>query len=168
MDGQFPNKKKIRSSLDKWFKSVNSSVDSWEANNLHIDEITTFENILRLDWLLKSIQVFELLINEVELDKNFLVIPFLHIELSYVNSLKIPKKLTYGWINKNIDILTPPSYNFTSIEYYNNFYKTELIKCEVDKSLLCLPTTKISFNYFFRTFYQESEKKYSREIYIFK
>lgn len=70
-------------------------------------------------------------------------------------------------VKKNINEYSPPSLNLTSLEYYNDFYKKELRPHNIDNSILKLTHYIPYFDFFMREYFDEQEKMYSREIYVF-
>lgn len=132
MAGQFQNKIK---SVDEWALPIINNKVSWEANNLHIDEIEELKGISRENWLQSSILLL-IMTYKKYLDSNYIM--FLHIPLmdSYdtINVQSITKK----WIESNLSSYSPPSFNFTTKDYFMDFYRNELIRIKSDSN----------FNYF--------------------
>jgi hypothetical protein len=167
MAGQSLNKEKVKESLQNWLMSVTQSETSWEGNDLHIDEIEILKNVKREEWIDSSFSVFEFLLNQSDLPDSLMV--FLHIDLSYTETAANLDVITTNWLMKNINEFTPPSFNCTSLDYYEKFYKVELNKCDdVDQSILNLFGSNINLNFFYRTYFDDSEKMYSRELYVFQ
>mgnify|MGYP006375735009 CR=1 FL=1 len=71
MAGQFQNNK----SIDKWALPIINNKISWEANNLHIDEIEELKDISRKHWLQTSILLLIMTYRNY-LDSNYVL--FLH------------------------------------------------------------------------------------------
>lgn len=146
----------------EWLNVAISDENSWESNNLHIDEIQGLETIKRKEWLATSLELLNSL-TAVNLNNHLL---FLHIALSYSKKSSEIKKLSLNWLKKNIDDYTPPSFNCTTIDYYDNFYKKELIKCQPTDDLLQLVDNSKQISFFYRIYFDKEEKMYSREIYV--
>ncbi len=158
------NTQAIRKDFYKWYKSITATPSAWEGNNLHIDEIECFKNISRKRWVEKSLEVFNYFIEFLD-DQSLLL--FLHFELTYSNSSDVEKEIDILWIKENLSEFTPPSFNFCSKDYFNDFYKDELIPINPDLNMInSVLSEKIVF--YIRKYYDSEEKLYSREIYIFQ
>ena len=155
---------KIKKSLQSWIATVYSSEHAHNPKNLHIDEIETFADIKRNEWVEASFFVFKILTNQFKVDE---LIIFLHFDLLYSDEKQNITIVSLDWLKKNLDEFTPPSWHCTSLDYYNNFYKKQCIECSADKTLADLVGTKNNFIFLFRTYYDESEKMFSRELYVF-
>lgn len=166
MAGQSLNKEKVKESLQNWLRSVTQNETSWEGNNLHIDEIESLKSLKREEWIDSSFSVFKFLLSQSDLLKSLVV--FLHIDLSYTETTKNLDVITINWLKENINEFTPPSLNCVTLDYYENFYKVELNKCDVDQSILNLLGSNSNLNFFYRTYFDDSEKMYSRELYVFQ
>ena len=74
MDGHYLNKEKITKSVFEWLSTAILNDTSWEGNNLHIDEVISLENINRNDWIIYSVLVFQIILDEVEIKKPYVSI----------------------------------------------------------------------------------------------
>jgi len=164
MAGLYLNKEKVTKSIYDWLYRVLDHENSWEGNNLHIDEILSFENIDRSDWIKFSFLFLKVILDEVKIPDSYLV--FLHIVLSEAKIKEVKKNISYSWLEKNLNEFTPPSFNCTTKEYYNQFYKHELQECFLDKSFSDSIELK-GINCFHRSHFDSSEKLFSRELYVF-
>lgn len=164
MDGKYLNENRIKTSIENWANTIISSNDKWEGNNLHIDEINSMTKIKRHEWISVSFMLVNILQSQFKaLDS---LILFLHIDLKFSIEKMYLNKLSLNWLKENVDEYTPPSLNFTSSEYYSDFYKKELIACKPDKSIIELVDFSQDLKFFYRTYFDEDEKMYSREIYV--
>ncbi len=165
MDGQYLNdRREIKSSIQNWIDTVSDSKGTWEGNNLHIDEIGDLKEIERHEWVYASLAILNIL-SQMKLPDSLIL--FLHFDLSYSLSRISLGTLSLNWLKHNISEYTPPSINCTSFEYYNDFYKKELKKCQPDKSVLKLMDSSTKIRFFYRTYFDVDEEMYSREIYVF-
>jgi hypothetical protein len=160
--------KKIASlkNIQQWLVGVLRNKSAWEGNNLHIDEIDTLRDIKRDCCVGEAINVFKFLITQINLPDSYLI--FLHIPLSFSNRKSLPEKVTFGWLETNLDDFTPPSFNCTTNDYYDSFYKEQLMKCNMEFSADTHVDLAKAFNFFYRTYFDEIENMFSREIYIFR
>lgn len=165
MVGKYQNEEKIKAKLLSWLNSVTSNDTAWEANNIHIDEIPSFIHIKRDQWIHASFAIFNILLNQLKLKKKLLI--FLHINLSDTKNKFALNTFSLDWLNNNIHEFTPPSFNCTTLDYYENFYQKELIKCNPDSSLCNTTNEVMNWDFFYRTYFEKSERVYSRELYIF-
>ncbi|MBR4911423.1 MAG: hypothetical protein IKZ54_01100 [Bacteroidales bacterium] len=156
MDGKYLNQV---NSIDRWATLIVNNKVSWEANNLHIDEIDGLRGIPREQWLQSSLS-FLIMTYRNYLISNYLI--FLHIPLNPSNGTPL-QTITKSWIERNISEFTPPSFNFTSKEYFKEFYRNELLRItspsidDFDNSEELL--------FFYRIFHDED--LYYNEIYVF-
>ncbi len=163
MDGLYLNKNKALKSIYTWLYPIFNG-ENWEGNNLHIDEITTLKKIERDEWVCLSFLMLEAILEEVKVKNPYLI--FLHIVLSDADYYKIDNKISFEWIKNNLNEYTTPSFNCTTRDYFEQFYKHELQECYFNKS----PSTEIEFKkmrIFYRSHFDSLEKMYLREIYIF-
>lgn len=165
MDGKYLDKNTLLKSIQNW-KNIIFFNKKWEGNNLHIDEIEGLEKIEKTKWIDVSFIILNLLANQCETFNNSLIL-FLHIDIEYSSKKMSLEKLSLDWLRENVSEFTPPSLNFTSLEYYTNFYKKELIRCIPDASVVDFFHCLAELDFFYRTYFDKSEKMYSREIYIF-
>lgn len=149
--------------LKDWLALVTRDQDSWEGNNLHIDEITGFLEVDRSAWLNSSIELFK---GDLESPSDFIV--FLHIELADEISDNMPPVISQKWIQESLNEFTPPSFNCCSMNYYNQFYIRILSPGNVDEHLERSLGGQSNFIFFHRIGFDETEQAYSRELYIFK
>jgi|SRR5690606_10570343 len=156
---------KVETSIQNWANSIISSNGKWEGNNLHIDEIDSLNKITRAEWINISFLILNVLVNKFKPSESLIL--FLHIDLKYSLKKMDLEKLSLNWLKQNVSEYTPPSLHFTSLEYYNDFYKKELVVCKPDESILELIHFSQDLNFFSRTYFDEDEEMYSREIYVF-
>lgn len=167
MVGDCQNNMKIYNSLKNWISPILSGENQWEANNIHIDEISSFEKIARKEWIDESLNCINVIISKFEISKPFLI--FLHFDLSSSKSKETHDIISYKFLVENISEFTPPSFNCTTEEYYFKFYKKELSPCSLDDVLYnkIKLVNRGMMNGYFRTYFDETENEYSRELYIF-
>ena len=158
MAGQFQNNK----SIDKWALPILNNKVSWEANNLHIDEIEELKDISREHWLQTSILLLIMTYRNY-LDSNYVL--FLHIPLKPSHDTINVQSITKRWIERNLSNYSPPSLNFTTKEYFNEFYKKELIRIKSVSNLNGFDNPE-ELLYFYRIFFSD-ENIYYNEIYVF-
>ena len=165
MDGIYLNNKKVKTSINKWRNSIIPPEGRWEANYVYIDEIESLKRVKREKWINTSFLVLDLIMDMKPIDSRIL---FLHIRIAYSLEKLHLDRLTLEWLKDNIDEFSPPSFHYTSFEYFDDFYKKELIRCEPDASILELIPSSSELSFFYRTYFDESEDNmYSREIYVF-
>lgn len=163
MAGIFLDEEIIKTSVQKWMNNI-SRDKAWEGNNIHIDEIESLNTIKRSEWVNVSFSVLKSILTQTNLIDSLIL--FLHFDLNDSFSELMLNKLTLSWLKDNIGEYTPPSYHLTSVDYYNEFYDKELIRCESDDSFsIFIDSSKLDF--FYRTYFDENEGMYSREIYVF-
>ena len=162
MVGRYPDNLRMVNSVLEWLNVAMSDENLWKCNNLHVDEVKGLETIKSKEWLETSLELLNSL-TAVNLNNHLL---FLHIELSYSKENSEIKELSLNWLKKNIDDYTPPSFNCTTIDYYDNFYKKELVKCHPTDDLLQLVDNSKQISFFYRIYFDKEEKMYSREIYV--
>ena len=165
MDGIYQNSKEITGSLQNWLTNISRSYNSWEGNNLHIDEINTLEKINRSEWIDASFFVFNILTTKFKPEQHLRV--FMHIDLIELREKSALNHFSLDWLKNNINEFTPPSFHCTSLEYYENFYKQELNATKADNSLLIYGDFIKGLKIYYRTYFDESEELYSRELYFF-
>lgn len=150
--------------IQEWLKAVMQSEKSWQGNNLHIDEIENFYTIKRDEWIESSLKMYGILLEESIPDS---LMPFLHIALSDSETILKISNVSLDWLRFNINEFTPPSFHFTSKEYFSNFYKYELVSCHPDRRLVDLIGTKLNVTFYYRNYFDQRENLFSREIYVF-
>lgn len=167
MDGEYHNNMIFYKKISDWIIPILSGKHQWESNNFHIDEFPSFKNISRENWIEESLRCFNFIINNIEISKPYLF--FLHFDL--LGSKKNEKYdiITFDFLKKNISEYTPPSFNCTTDEYFNDFYKKELCHCSIENKIYrkFISKNEKIINCYFRTYYDKSENEYSRELYIF-
>lgn len=171
MAGQFLNKMISGQQISEmmiiildWQKTVFNSENSWEANNLHVDEISPlFEN--RNVWVEAGLACFKLLLQNKMNKTNSKLIPFLHIDLQNSDADSLLLELNEAKLKSEIDKLTPPSLMYIEKKYLENEILQQLKFCEIDKSDVLLNEYK--YNIYFRLWYDSSDETYSRELYVF-
>lgn len=164
MAGIHLDENRIKTSVQNWSNTIIPN-GKWEGNNLHIDEIDSLDKIKRPEWIDVSFMLLNILLNQFK-SINSLTL-FLHIDLKYSLEKMSLDKLSLNWLKENVNEYTPPSLNFTSLEYYMNFYEKELVVCKPDNSIIELINSSQDLDFFYRTYFDEEEEMYSREIYIF-
>lgn len=165
MDGKYLNNKKIESSILDWIKKNASSTDSWQANGMHIDEIDGLHTIVYEEWINTSFMILNYISTRFLPIESLIL--FMHIDLKNSYESTMLSNLSAEWLKNNISEYTPPSFHYTSLDYYNNFYCKELVQCNVDKEILKYFDIVDKAAFFYRTKFDLSEEMYSREIYIF-
>lgn len=161
----YMNKKyKYLRKFSYWLENCKISEDGWMSNNLHIDEIDN-KLIDRKKWFKASFKM----LNEFSQEKTKILpyILFLHFDLKDSKNENYIAELSCKWIKKKMSLYTPPSFNITSIEYYCDFYLNELTQCQIDSCLFEKIKFNTNINFYFRTYYDESEDAFSQELYIF-
>ena|SRR3989344_232113 len=166
MDGQYLNEVEINNKFEKWKSRVFLTNTSWQANNIHIDELIDDYSDKRRYWIKDSLYLFKILTDRNVSNQD--LIPFLHIELSDSKKRQDVKNVSEEWMTKNVHEFTPPSFNYTSKEYFSNFYLNEFSECILDLNRNDVLTNFTGFVFYYRSYFDESERKYSREIYVFK
>lgn len=156
---------KIENSLHAWITRVYSKENELNPQNLHIDEVETFKEIKRVDWLNDSFFVFKILLKKNRIKKPYVI--FLHIDLSDSENKLLLNEITFKWLKNNLNEFTPPSFHCTTFNYYNSFYKKQGIELTPDSALNNLLGDENNFVYLYRTYYDETENMFSRELYIF-
>ena len=164
MDGKTLNNKKIKTSIQKWKNSIIHPEGSWESNYVYIDEIESLKKIKREKWVNTSLLVLDLIMRMKPMDALLL---FLHIELTWSSEKLHLDNLSLDWLKNNLSDFTPPNFHYTSFEYFNEFYKKELVGCKPEISILELIPSSSELNFFYRTYFDETENMFSREIYVF-
>lgn len=156
--------KKIIKSLDDWIKDVYLEGEL-NPQNLHIDEINTLTKIKRDGWVNDSLYVFKILTSKFTFRCPY--ITFLHLDLSDTGQKTELNNISLHWIKDNLGEFTPPSFHFTTLQYYNDFYKKEgtILKPDIDVGNLLGNID--DFVFLFRTYFDAKESMYSRELYIF-
>ena len=92
---------------------------------MHIDEIITCNEITKSEWIDLSFKIVELMTEKIKILDPLLL--FLHIDLKYSSRVLSLNELSLNWLKKNVSEFTPPSLNFTSLEYFN------ISICDVDQ-----------------------------------
>ena len=146
--------------MNDWVKSVMLNEIAWEANNLHIDELSEAYKE-RNSWFNGAIESYKLLLSLPIVKTQHNLIPFLHIDLKDKKEDIVPTILSEEFIHEEINEYTPPDLHFCSREYYNDFY-SKLDVCKLDLTL-----DNLQFKFLFRTYYDHTEMMYAREIYVF-
>jgi len=165
MAGKFLNNNRVHTSIQNWYISNIPPSGRWEGNDIHIDEIDSLKSTLREDWIDISFKVLNTISAKFEILDSFLL--FLHIDLKDSTEKLNLNTLSLKWLKENIGKYTPPSLHLTSKDYYTNFYAKELVVCNPDYSILELVYSSAHLAFFYRTYYDENEAMYSREIYVF-
>lgn len=156
---------KAKASIQNWINTVISPDGIWEGNDLHIDEIGGLSKITRPEWIDASFMILSILpMPSQPMDQ---LILFLHIGLEDSSDKMDIRILSLNWLKQNVNEYTPPSLHFSSLEYYTDFYENELIRFIPDDSILKYINSSIELDFFYRTYFDEDEQMYSREVYIF-
>ena len=164
MDGQYLNNAKTTLQyLQLWSESVNESTDSWMANYVYLDEIKGLSNVKRENWITESIKVFNVIVKRFNFNSNN--IPCLRIALKMKRRNIDVKNVSLEWLQKNLDEFTPPSFFYSSLDYYKGYYSSQLSKCITDNENLSeIQNCEI---YYYNRF-DDLENGFIRDIYIFK
>lgn len=165
MDGIYFDERRVQTSIQNWGNTIISSTRKWEGNNLHIDEIESLDKMTRSKWIDISFMILNILVNQFKTVDSLIL--FLHIDLEYSLEKMPLEKLSLNWLKENVSEYTPPSLNFTSLEYYTDFYEQELIAFKPDNSIIELIDPSQGLDFFYRTYFDEDEGMFSREIYVF-
>ncbi|WP_445734768.1 hypothetical protein [Mariniflexile sp.] len=165
MAGIYLDNNLIKKSIQSWSNTIIPHIGNWEGNNLHIDEIDSLEKIERSEWIDVSFMILNILVNKF-MPINSLIL-FLHIDLKYSLKKMSLDKMALNWLNENVSEYTPPSLHFTSLDYYKEFYEKELVVFKPDDKILELFHSRPNLEFFYRTYFDEEEEMYSREIYVF-
>ena len=163
MDGQHLNKKKIEASMQQWRNTIISG--TWEANYVYLDEIDSLKKIKRNDWINTAFFILDLMKQTEPIDSSLML--FLHINIEFSSEKLHLDNLSLDWLKDNISEFSPPSFHYTSFEYFDEFYTKELIRCYPDINILELTLSSSELSFFYRTYFDEMEDMYSREIYVF-
>jgi hypothetical protein len=81
MAGIYRDYNRIKTSVQDWVNTIISGKETWEGNNLHIDEIDSLNKIVRSEWVNVSFMVLNLLVDHLKLRDSLSL--FLHIDLNY-------------------------------------------------------------------------------------
>jgi len=165
MDGIYLDLNRMKISVQSWSNTIISPNGKWERNNLHIDEIDGLEKIKRSEWINISFMILDVLSNQFKAFNSLVL--FLHIDLKYSLEKMSLEELSLNWLKENVSEYTPPSLNFTSLEYYTSFYEKELIRCKPNTNISNRFNSLSHLDFFYRTYFDENERMYSREIYVF-
>jgi hypothetical protein len=164
MDGKFQNEQSIENKFIEWQSAVLINKTSWQGNNIHIDEFDGMSNLKRSEWAEKALSLLcdfsRLLISEN-------MVLFLHIELKESSRPTFPRILTLPFLQKNVHEFSPPSFHYTSIEYFESYYVKQCQEfASVNLSFKVLnPNCKLI--YYGRPFWDVRENLFSRDIYVF-
>lgn len=160
MGGKLINSEKVEMSISNWSNPILNNIVSWEESHLHINEIEGLKNIVRKEWIDTTLKIIKILNSKFILSNSLL--PFFNIGLKYSKKILPMNTITIDWLVKNI-CYTPPSLHYCTEEYFNIFYLNEFE--EVEFKDIYYKTSDLAF--YFRFFYDDLDKSYSREIYIF-
>jgi len=171
MDGRYLNDNTniegiIKQDLTDWVISATQYKDGWHANNLYINEVKFFKDIKREDWLEKSLLTFKVLLREFKLISTLL--PFIHIHILDSKKHVNVEAISLSWLKGKMHRRSPPSFNYSSLSYYQSSYLRELTPLRLKSSLIqCNLNMGFDLDFYHNIFYRESEKAYLRSIYIF-
>jgi len=154
----------IQRSLESWLATVVATDESWKTNNLHIDEVESLADIERKDWLESSFAVFDVLIH---LQPRINMVPFLFIDLSYADSPVVPGIITLSWLQEAVHDSTPPSFNYTPYNVYQDFYCSNLVSHKVEDAMFKLSKLSSGMHFMSHIFYDFTEMEYSRDLSVF-
>jgi len=155
----------VKEILQNWIEELALNKNDWGRIDIHIDEIVGLKKLKRSDWVDVSFKVLNILSEKIESIAPFKT--FLHIELKYSKKNEYIDILTLNWLSQNIGEYTPPSLHVTSLEYFEEFYLKKLVACKPDKSILDLIKSSVKVDFYYRTYFDEDEELYSRQIYLF-
>jgi hypothetical protein len=153
------NLEEVIKNISDWKDTVYKTQKSWHANNLHLDEIS-HAYLDRALWVAEGLYCLKLLKQLNNPSPQNTLVPFLHIELTYSPTNKLPDLINKSFIQSQISEFTPPSLNFCTKDYYTGFYQVESVKCNIDEN-------EEMFSFYFRTYFDTIENAYSREVYVF-
>jgi hypothetical protein len=165
MNEFYLNESQVKTSVQNWLDTIISPNGKWEGNNLHIDEIESLERIQRSQWVDISLEILNILLKQFKPMTGLSL--FLHIDMKDHREAMSSEVLSLNWLKENIDEYTPPSLHLTSLEYYDVFYKKELTPCKPDDKLLERFDSSSNIYFFYRTYFDENEEMYLREVYVF-
>ncbi len=170
MVGMFQNKQivKVESSemnkiIKEWQNRIFATENSWEANDLHIDEINKrFSK--RNTWLEGGLLGFKMLLR-TQLYETSLLISFLHYSLKDNKNANPILNLSEQLISEELDEFTPPSLMYCDKYYLKENLSNQLIECSIDRSSAL--SKLYNYHFYFRKWYDEKDNLYSRELYVF-
>lgn len=94
--------------------------EEFNTQDLHIDQVSGFRNIVGARWIVPAIFVFKCLHTEVPAMPY--LYPRLHFCLRYAQeAYQVPKKLSRGWLKQNMSDTTPPSFMYTSRSFFRTY-----------------------------------------------
>jgi len=154
----------IRRSLESWLSSIKVAEDSWHANNLHVDEVESLEELQRQEWLRCSFILFDMLIH---MGSDIDLIPFLFVDIESTSMREMPGELSLDWLMSNMDETTPPCFNYTSLDYYQNYYCSNLVSCSIDSTIATVAGNDGHLHFMSHIQYELTEMQYTRSVYVF-
>ena len=151
----------LKIDLQSWYESVNKSINSWQANYIYLDEIKELPKIERKDWIVKSIEIFNIMIEKFNFNHSHL--PCLCIKLKMKRKNVDIENISLKWLQKNLNEFTPPLFFYSSLEHYKDYY-VKLEECIIDgESLFEIKNCKM----FYSSQFDNIENGFIRTIYIF-
>ncbi len=167
MAGRISDEAEAKMGIQKWVSFVSRPypLGSWEGNNLHLNEIDGFKEVERRNWVSASLSILNMF-KEISFPSDLFSL-FLHFDLKSKKEKDSVNMLALDWLTKNMGKYTPPSFHLCSVEYYQEFYMKELITCVPEEKILKRIDSSSDWKFYYRTYFDKSEQKYSREIYIF-
>jgi len=164
MPGRYQINEKQRTSIQHWFDSVFSSQGGWKANNLHVDEIEGLQSIKREEWVQTSLALLNSM-TQFRIPNSLLL--FLHFDLQDFSRKPDLSSLSLKWLELHISEFTPPSFNCTSLQYYERFYIKKLTRCAPDNDMISFMDERRDFRFFYGSYFDEREEMFSGDVYIF-
>jgi len=148
--------------LQMWSEANNKSTNSWMAHSVYLSEIKGLMRVKREDWITKSLKIFNIIVERFNPNSNN--VPCLCVALKWKRKNIDVKNVSLKWLQKDINEFTPPSFFYSSLDYYNDYY-LKLEKCIIDDK--SLPEIK-NFEMYYSSQFDELDKGFYRCIYIFK
>lgn len=157
--------RKIIKFLKEWITKVYSTSESWKANYYYLDEIYLFNKLPMIDrkfWIKDSIEIKELL-NLLDDDKRLL--NFISVTLEFTKKRDLPTEFSMTWLKKNISKISPPTFSFTTLEYFKEKYESDYKELYLSKNEISNINSK--YRFFYNEIYDETDKYYYRWLLIF-
>lgn len=165
MNGIKLNMKQIKDSITEWADPIVSQEKFWGSNYVYINEISGLANIKREDWIETTLNILSSLSERYEKQNSLLL--FLHICLKFSKKSIIPHIITYPWLEKMMNLSTPPSFHFTSVDYLTSFYFKHFIMSEIDSSITSKFPNTYNLCFFYTPHYYPNDSEYCDSLYVF-